>query len=137
RLARRLSEHGIGVESRVALSLDRSPEMLVGLLGILKAGAAYVPIDPDHPAERRAWVLEDAGISAVVTSELHAGAWEGHRALLVDRDALDGDDAPPSVDVSGEALAYVVYTSGTTGRPKGVMVSHASLRNAYAAWELA
>ncbi|HEU4556889.1 MAG TPA: condensation domain-containing protein, partial [Longimicrobium sp.] len=128
RLARRLAELGVGVESRVGVSMERSPELIVALLGILKAGGAYVPLDPVYPAERRARMARDAGVSLVLTeAESGDDLGDGVRAvsLAAERetiDALPGDD--PAVEVGPDHLAYVIFTSGSTGVPKGVSVPH-------------
>jgi amino acid adenylation domain-containing protein len=118
RLARTLAEQGIGPESVVAVVLDRGVELIVALLGVLKAGAAYLPIDPGYPAERVALLLEDAAPALVLDDPRTVAAWSvpdgGGR---VDR-ALHGGSA-----------AYVIYTSGSTGRPKGVLVSQRSIVN--------
>ncbi|NUH44455.1 AMP-binding protein, partial [Streptomyces samsunensis] len=124
---------GVGVEDRVGLVLPRSVDLVVGVLAVLKAGAVYVPVDPGYPADRVAYVWEDAGPSLVVTG---AGAGAGVPAgvpLVVLDDAgvtaelaeLDGSDV--GIRVAPEAAAYVIYTSGSTGRPKGVVVSHGNV----------
>ncbi|MFD8164329.1 amino acid adenylation domain-containing protein [Streptomyces solisilvae] len=133
RLARLLVGRGVGVEDRVGLVLPRSVDLVVGVLAVLKAGAVYVPVDPGYPADRVAYVWEDAGPSLVVTVagagvEVPAGV-----PLVVLDDAevmaeLAGfDGADVGVRVSSEAAAYVIYTSGSTGRPKGVVVSHGNV----------
>ncbi|MFE2187806.1 amino acid adenylation domain-containing protein, partial [Streptomyces sp. NPDC059455] len=133
RLARLLVARGVGVEDRVGLVLPRSVDLVVGVLAVLKAGAVYVPVDPGYPADRVAYVWEDAGPSLVVTV---AGAGVGVPAgvpLVVLDDAgvtaelaaLDGSDV--GVRVPSEAAAYIIYTSGSTGRPKGVVVSHGNV----------
>jgi len=118
--------------------VERSPETIVALLGILKAGGAYVPLDPGYPRQRLAYMIEDAGISLLLTQhrlrELFPQA--GVPSLCLDtewdvigqegRDNLLREQAP-------EGLAYVIYTSGSTGRPKGVMVSHRGLAQ-YLSW---
>lgn len=133
-LAQWLIARGVSYETLVPLCLDRSPEMVIGITGILKAGAAYVPIDPEYPQERIDFMLEDTGASLVLTQLKYAGRLTGtpHRACL----ALDAEaaydhmtSAPPEVSVTGSHLAYVIYTSGTTGRPKGVMNQHDGLYN--------
>ncbi|HLL45636.1 MAG TPA: condensation domain-containing protein, partial [Longimicrobiaceae bacterium] len=133
-LAARLRARGVGPEVRVALLLERGVEMLAAVLAVLRSGAAYVPLDPDHPAARLGLVLEDVAPRLVLThSALAARLPAGHRTLLVDVDGEAGD-APagdmPTAElprVSAENLAYVIYTSGSTGRPKGVKVTHGSL----------
>ncbi|MCA1568630.1 MAG: amino acid adenylation domain-containing protein [Acidobacteria bacterium] len=129
-LARHLQSIGVAPERRVGLCVERSPDMIVGLLGILKAGGVYVPLDPQYPVERLQFILEDAGASVLLTQARIAGSLPALAQLRVVR--LDDDRA----DISRQAahdmpgavlpanLAYVIYTSGSTGRPKGVGVSH-------------
>jgi natural product biosynthesis luciferase-like monooxygenase protein/amino acid adenylation domain-containing protein len=138
RRANQLGHHlrgvGIGVESVIGLCVERSLEMVIGLLGILKAGAAYLPLDPSHPAERLSYMLADAKVRVLVTQERLLDEVSGYDARLV---RLDGDwqeiaDEPEEALASGvgpDNLAYVIYTSGSTGRPKGVMVSHGAMTN--------
>ncbi|HEX6903704.1 MAG TPA: amino acid adenylation domain-containing protein [Thermoanaerobaculia bacterium] len=116
RLARRLRRLGVGPETRVGLSVERSPEMIVGLLAVLKAGGAYVPLDPAYPAERLDWLRADSGLSVLLTAAELSG----------DPDE-SGERLPPSA--GPDNLAYVIYTSGSTGTPKGVLVSHRGLDN--------
>jgi amino acid adenylation domain-containing protein/non-ribosomal peptide synthase protein (TIGR01720 family) len=134
RLAARLRRLGAGPESRVALLLERSPDLIMALLGILKAGAAYVPLDPQAPAERLEGIVAEAGVACLVTRSGLAAALPG---LAVPRVRLDADRegiAAGSAEVprspAGDRhAAYALYTSGTTGRPKGVLVEHRSLLN--------
>ncbi len=131
-LARRLSALGVGPESRVAVCLERGPDMVAALLGVLKAGGAYVPVDPAYPAERVAYVLEDAGVVAVVTEAALAAQLPtgGAAVVLVDGEApLPDDDADFVCPATAENAAYVIYTSGSTGRPKGVVVPHRAAVN--------
>jgi amino acid adenylation domain-containing protein len=130
-VSNRLQALGAGPDVLVGLFLDRSLEMLVGILGILKAGAAYVPMDPDYPKERLGYILEDSRAAIVVTqkslqSELPAFAG---RLLSLDADwaeiAKEREDNPASA-VLPQDLAYVLFTSGSTGRPKGVALEHRS-----------
>jgi amino acid adenylation domain-containing protein len=132
KLAHYLRRAGVGAESAVALWVDRSPDMLVGLLGILKAGAAYVPLDPSYPRPRLAFMLEDVRARALVTQERYLEAFPdgGGEAVCLDRDwaRIDRESpSSPAVAVLPEQLAYVIYTSGSTGRPKGVMIPHRAL----------
>ncbi|MEU9836511.1 amino acid adenylation domain-containing protein [Streptosporangium sp. NPDC048047] len=123
-LAHSLRRLGVGPDDRVAICLEQSADLAVAVLGVLKSGAAYLPLDPEHPAERLAYVLSDAGARAVVTVP------ELRDRLPGDLPAVDpadpGGPAPGPVDsgVTPDDLAYVIYTSGTTGRPKGVAVQH-------------
>ncbi|HEU4556753.1 MAG TPA: amino acid adenylation domain-containing protein [Longimicrobium sp.] len=127
RLAHHLRAMGVGPGARVAIVMPRSIDLLVSELAILKAGAAYVPIDPSFPAERIAFMLADSG-SAVVLALSGADLPELPGVQRVDVDALaDGNAENPRVSPDGEAPAYVMYTSGSTGRPKGVVVPHRAI----------
>jgi amino acid adenylation domain-containing protein len=133
RLARRLRELGVGPDRKVALCVERSPEMVVGILAVLKAGGAYVPMDPAYPEARRALMLEDAKAAVVLAQEkLLDELPPGREALCLDRDwpAIESlsPERLPSL-ASPDNLAYVIYTSGSTGRPKGVMISHRAISN--------
>ncbi len=125
-------------ETRVGVLLTRSGELVVALLAALKAGAAYVPLDPALPGERLRFLLADSRASlllteAVLLDRAGMGGAEGPPALCVDLD-LDGDDpGDPAVAVSPDGIAYVIYTSGSTGRPKGVMIPHRGLVS-YLCW---
>ncbi|MDM3888926.1 non-ribosomal peptide synthetase [Pseudomonas sp. BCRC 81390] len=131
RLAHYLRDKGVGPDTCVAIAIERSPQLLVGLLAILKAGGAYVPLDVDYPAERLAYMLADCGarlllshsgllgqlpqvdgVSAIALDQLHLDSWPSHA---------------PGLHLHGDNLAYVIYTSGSTGRPKGVGNTHAAL----------
>jgi amino acid adenylation domain-containing protein len=130
RLAHRLRRMGVGPEVRVGVLLDRSPEMVAGLLGILKAGGAYVPLDPAYPADRLAFMIEDAGIEVLLTQERLSGTVvAGPRLLQLDAEQESIAEEPgenlSSLASSGN-LAYLIYTSGSTGRPKGVAIEHHS-----------
>ncbi len=142
RLARRLGEAGIGVGQRVAVCLDRSPAMVVAVLGILRSGAAYVPIDPRFPAQRVAFILGDSAAALLITeTRWRTSTLSGIDVptFCVDADAngAHGEAAagPPALVGQPGDCAYVIYTSGTTGAPKGVMVSHASAMNTLEALE--
>ncbi|HEY8210346.1 MAG TPA: amino acid adenylation domain-containing protein, partial [Myxococcaceae bacterium] len=131
-LAKRLRELGVKRGQRVGLAVERSPEMLVGLYGILKSGAAYVPLDPGYPKDRLAFMVQDGALEVVVTQKSVARELElKTRDLVMVEDlpaeapplAASGDDAQP------EDAAYVIYTSGSTGKPKGVQVPHRAVVN--------
>ncbi|HYN22911.1 MAG TPA: amino acid adenylation domain-containing protein, partial [Thermoanaerobaculia bacterium] len=131
-LARHLSRLGVGPDVRVGVCAERSLEMVVGLLGVLRAGGAYVPLDPSYPAERLAFMVEDAAAPVVLTQQRLAGLLPphaAHRVLLDDPSGWSADDSAPLPVVPPDALAYVIYTSGSTGRPKGAMNSHRAVRN--------
>jgi len=115
-----------GFNPRVGLLCAQDAPLLAGLLGILKAGAAYVPLDPSYPPARLQAVIADAGIEVVVADAAHAGlARQLATGPLINIDALDGlPVSEPGVAIDGRSLAYIIYTSGTTGRPKGVMQTH-------------
>ena len=137
-LAHHLQSLGVGPEVVVGLCIERSLEMVVGLLGILKAGGAFVPIDPAFPAERMAYMLEDAQARVLLSQErlLDRLPADGPRVLCLDRDwasfAVESD-AEPENRALPENLAYVMYTSGSTGRPKGVLIPHRGFIN-YLVW---
>ncbi|HEX6910409.1 MAG TPA: amino acid adenylation domain-containing protein, partial [Longimicrobium sp.] len=127
RLAHHLRRLGVGPEARVAVCLEWGPELVVALLATLKAGGVYVPLDPSLPAERLAYMIEDAGAAVRVTRAALAPRLGGGVTLRVDADgeriAAEGADAPDA-SVRPDNLAYLIYTSGSTGRPKGVAVEH-------------
>jgi amino acid adenylation domain-containing protein/non-ribosomal peptide synthase protein (TIGR01720 family) len=123
-------------DTLIALCLDRSPEMVIGILAVLKAGGAYVPIDPEYPQERIDYMLEDTGAQLVLTHQeiVDRGSvvLPSEKVLLIDlTSALYQSESSSDLDVNGSSsdLAYVIYTSGTTGRPKGVMVEHRGVIN--------
>lgn len=134
-LARHLQAAGVGHGALVAVCLERGLEMVVGLLGVLKAGAAYVPIDPTYPAARRQYVLDDVAAPVVLTqAALRSGLGETRaRLVLLDSDwpAIGKHDPGPPKQPGGSPrdLAYVIYTSGSTGQPKGVMNEHRGVVN--------
>jgi amino acid adenylation domain-containing protein len=132
-LARRLRFHGVGPEVRVGLFLDRSLDVTVAILGVLKAGGVCVPLDPTHPSERIRIIMQDAGVS-VVLSQAHLAARLSSTAVpVISVDCLQmptGTDAR-NIDnrATPESAAYLIYTSGSTGRPKGVLGTHRGLCN--------
>ncbi|PWI60271.1 non-ribosomal peptide synthetase DhbF [Bacillus subtilis] len=137
RLARLLIEKGIGPEQFVALALPRSPEMVASMLGVLKTGAAYLPLDPEFPADRISYMLEDAKPSCIITTEEIAASLPDDLAvpeLVLDQAVTQEiikrySPENPDVSVSLDHPAYIIYTSGSTGRPKGVVVTQKSLSN--------
>ena len=118
----------MGLESRVGVCLERSLELVVALLGVLKAGGAYLPLDPAYPPERLDFMLRDAGASVLLTSEALRHCipdYEGEMLCVGSTAAeLAGQpDFPPATRTTPDNLAYVIYTSGSTGAPKGAMNS--------------
>jgi len=132
-LAHHLLALGVRPDMPVGISVERSLNMVVGLLGIMKAGAAYMPIDPTYPAERIRYMIEDSGVSVLLTdrrSEISGQQSDDVRRLTFDDPAIAArPTANPDVPVSPDHLAYVIYTSGSTGLPKGVMLQHRGLTN--------
>ncbi|MFG2984870.1 non-ribosomal peptide synthase/polyketide synthase [Streptomyces sp. NPDC048258] len=143
RLAHLLTARGAGPDGLIAVALPRSAELVVALLAVLKSGAAYLPIDPDYPADRIAYMLEDARPVLLVTSgdladRLPAGNGTGTGTLLVDTEETarllaDAPDTRPDVRVLPQHAAYVIYTSGSTGRPKGAVIPHQNVTRLFAA----
>ncbi|HEU5217154.1 MAG TPA: condensation domain-containing protein, partial [Gemmatimonadales bacterium] len=128
RLARELRRRGAGPGTRVGLCVDRSVELGVGILGILRAGAAYVPLDPGYPADRLAYMAGDAGLRVIVTVNRCRDRVPETGAVVLAFEALPPDAASPDPDAGvPDDPAYVIYTSGSTGTPKGVVVTHANL----------
>jgi amino acid adenylation domain-containing protein len=133
-LAHHLQSLGVGPETLVGLCIERSPEMMVGILGILKAGGAYAPLDPAYPKERLAFMLADSQARALVTQKHLAERFPEHGAKVV---CLDKDweviarqsEENLTIKASADNLAYVIYTSGTTGKPKGVLIPHRAMVN--------
>lgn len=133
-LARYLRAHGVGRESIVALWLRRSPWIMVAALAALKAQAAYLPLDPEHPAERLLFTVRDSGAKVVLTESALAEATQGARCPVVVLDSICDEVmryGPEDLELesSPNDLAYLIYTSGSTGTPKGVEISHANLAN--------
>lgn len=133
-VANYLRKHGVGPEVLVGICVERSIEMVVGLLGILKAGGAFVPLDPAYPKERLAFMLEDAGVKVLLTQERLLGELPEYAASVI---CLDGEWKEIAKENAGtlcstalpDNLAYVIYTSGSTGRPKGIAIEHRALCN--------
>ena len=126
--ARHLLSLGVEVESRVVFCVNQSVHALVAILGTMKAGAAYVPVNPSYPRERVRFLIEDSGPRLVITESAHLHLFRGQdRLVLLDEHAatISGQKhQAPEVAMTGDNLAYVIYTSGSTGKPKGVLVQH-------------
>jgi amino acid adenylation domain-containing protein/non-ribosomal peptide synthase protein (TIGR01720 family) len=129
-MAHALLQLNVTRETLVAVCLDRHAGLLIALLGIMKAGAAYVPLDPGFPRDRLEWMLADSGAAIIVTEDKIAAEFTQSSAtlLLLDAVSQQSDIAPPCFSVNNH-LAYVIYTSGSTGRPKGVQIQHESVVN--------
>ena len=131
RVANHLLTRGVTPGALVGIFLDRSLDLVVGILGILKAGAAYVPLDPVAPAERLAFMVSDSGAGVVLTSGALASRLpEGPGLVRLDAEAEEigrADATPPAAAPGPESLAYVIYTSGSTGVPKGTLVTHGNV----------
>ena len=133
-LANELRRMGVGPDARVGICAERSVELVLGELAVLKAGGAFVPIDPGYPMERIHWLLEDAAISILLTQQKLIEKLPNTARLICLDDSLQSpinpnDSLNPASGVASSNLAYVIYTSGSTGRPKGVEVHHAGLVN--------
>ena len=134
RLAHYLKKHGIGPDVKTGICIERSPEMVIGLLAILKAGGAYVPLDPSYPAERLKFMIEDTEIPLILTQKSTAEKFPETNAKLISLDSenekikTESNSNPELTDHSNN-LAYVLYTSGSTGKPKAVLMKQRSLVN--------
>ncbi|MDD1420878.1 amino acid adenylation domain-containing protein [Dolichospermum sp. ST_sed1] len=134
KVAHYLQSLGVGTEVLVGISVERSLEMIVGLLGILKAGAAYLPLDPTYPKERLSFMLSDSQVQVLLTQQkfVESFADSGAKTVCLDQDwelITRQNQENPTSDVTAENLAYVIYTSGSTGTPKGVMIQHRGVCN--------
>ncbi len=136
-LARFLQQHGVGAETPVGICLHRSPQMVIALLGVLKAGACYVPLDPAFPRERLIYMLEDSGAPILLT-QVELAEWlsgespdTAPRAICLDRDwqQIQAAEGPLQALSGAESIAYTIYTSGSTGKPKGVQIPHRAVIN--------
>ncbi|MEW5929248.1 MAG: amino acid adenylation domain-containing protein [Gemmatimonadota bacterium] len=131
RLAASLRARGVGRETPVGVCLERGPRLLEAVLGVWKAGGAYLPLDPTYPASQLEYMLRDAAAPVLLTQQsLRAALPASADVLLLDAGeapAADGAGAEPAVEPAADQLAYVIYTSGSTGRPKGVRVAHGAL----------
>ncbi|MBO0494138.1 non-ribosomal peptide synthetase [Pseudomonas sp. Marseille-Q1929] len=131
-VAHRLLAQGVRADDRVAICVERGPEMIIGLLGILKAGAGYVPVDPAYPRERIAYTLQDSAPLAVLV-QANTRHLVGALAQIDLNGLRDESIVNPRLDLSPANLAYVIYTSGSTGQPKGVMIEHRQVARLFSA----
>jgi len=133
RLAHELVKKGVKPGDIIGIALDRSAELIISLLAILKTGAAYVPLDPEYPKDRIEFMLDDSGATILLTSVKYKGHFASNTTEVLIEDALinskNYSNDAPDVKVTGQNLAYVLYTSGSTGKPKGVQIAHHSLVN--------
>jgi amino acid adenylation domain-containing protein len=135
-VASRLQKAGVTTGSLVGICMNRSLAMVAGLLGIMKAGGAYLPLDPSFPRPRLAYIIENAEPKALLTEAgLRTPFDAANLPLILCDSRADAEPPPTAVDANGESLAYVLYTSGSTGRPKGVEVPHSALVNLLAAMQ--
>ena len=135
-VARNLHAAGVGAGDIVGLYIHRSPEMVFAALGIIKSGAAYLPLDPSYPMERTSYCLEDSAAKAVISHSAVAKNLGDITAPVVLVDALDDNaEATTQKATTPEELAYLIYTSGSTGQPKGVMIEHRNVTNFFAAMD--
>ena len=125
-IANSLIEKGVSPRSRVALLLPRTSRMIMSMFGVMKAGCAYIPCDPEYPAERIKHILDDSEAAYIITTSDRLGEFEN--AIDVET-LLTASDKKPEVDITPRDLAYLIYTSGSTGKPKGVMLRHESIAN--------
>ncbi len=129
-VARYLIAAGVKPGDNVGVLADRSPKMITALLGALKAGATYVPLDPEFPKQRLEMMLEDASPKALVASARHIDSLPSGDWKVLDLDEIEETSkAPPATGLDSEALAYIIYTSGSTGKPKGVEIPHRAAVN--------
>jgi len=133
KLARLLLDSGVETGDVIGIALDRSPEMIISLLAILKSGAAYVPLDPEYPKDRIEFMLEDSSAKVLLTSKKYHNHFASQAKEILIEGALHKLDTysaeEPEVNFSSEELAYILYTSGSTGKPKGVQIRHNNLVN--------
>ena len=134
RVAHALIRKGVKRGDRVVLLLPRRSCVIVSMFGVSKAGAAYIPCDPEYPADRINLIMTDSEAQYIITTPEHAAAYPSEKVILIDdiyniQHTEPGDDMNPNVDVTPEDLAYLIYTSGSTGRPKGVMLRHCGIAN--------
>ncbi|MCK4870550.1 MAG: amino acid adenylation domain-containing protein [Gammaproteobacteria bacterium] len=133
-LANKLIALGLKAKALVPICIDRSIDLIIGILAILKAGYAYVPLDPTHPEERHSFIINDVKASIILTQSSLADRFSAHDLVVIKLEdclasAEEIDKSNPCCSVLGDDLAYIIYTSGTTGKPNGVLIRHLSITN--------
>ena len=126
-LAHYLQAQGVQAESRVGVSAKRSAELIIALLAVLKAGAAYIPLDPDYPQQRLEYLLNDADVQLLLTQDALMSKFNHSNMVCLEQDFSDYPNTTPNTEITLLNTAYMIYTSGSTGHPKGVLISHANL----------
>ena len=127
KIANGLIKRGVNIEDRIMFMMRRNSDLIAAVLGIVKAGAAFIPIDPNYPKNRINQILEDSDSRFVITSsEID---YDGENRIDVDELLLESDDSNPEVDLTPDNLCFLIYTSGSTGKPKGVMITHRGITN--------
>ncbi|MBO4400577.1 MAG: amino acid adenylation domain-containing protein [Selenomonadaceae bacterium] len=126
KIANALIERGVEPRNRIALLLPRTSREIIAMFGVLKAGCAFIPCDPEYPADRIRQILEDSAAPYVITT---ADRLDGEKFVDVENLLATGNSTKPQVEISSDDLAYLIYTSGSTGKPKGVMIAHSSAAN--------
>ncbi|MFI3298566.1 MAG: amino acid adenylation domain-containing protein [Rikenellaceae bacterium] len=129
RIANALLQRGIEQGSRIALLLPREWKLIAAMFGVLKAGGAYIPCDPEYPTSRTQYIIEDSQAQYIITTRDRATEFESSRALVIDTLLECSDTQNPNLEISSDSLAYLIYTSGSTGKPKGVMLQHKGITN--------
>jgi amino acid adenylation domain-containing protein/non-ribosomal peptide synthase protein (TIGR01720 family) len=136
RFAHKISQNGVSSGSIIAIMLNKSFDTMKALLGVLKAGCTYLPVDPLYPEERIQHMLDDSKAEVIITSVLFKELIEDFKGKVIFvEEVTDGSTENPEVEITSNDIAYLIYTSGSTGKSKGTLVSHSSLVNAYYAWE--
>ncbi len=137
-LARRLAAHGAGPDRAVGIYVDRSPELFVAILAVLKSGSCYVPLDPDYPAARLSYMVENAQASLIISRSglLETMPQSDAQLLLLEDSETDVDQGNFSGGASASNMVYIIYSSGSTGKPKGIALAHAAIVSMHHAWNL-
>ncbi|UII31954.1 non-ribosomal peptide synthase/polyketide synthase [Fulvivirga ulvae] len=130
-LANHLRRQGIGEGDIVGISLDKTVELFIGIIGILKTGAAYLPLDPAHPESRNLHIIRESGLVNLITNNANVEVYQKHISITdIDGEAIKQEDEKDlTLSISEESMVYTLYTSGSTGNPKGVMIRHSAVVN--------